>query len=192
MKKVLIGGLMYILLFAGAKENIVGTAGDDVGKEQWKNKIMADPGARAVIKTPKITTIVAINSIPDTEKRDKNDDRLSYEKQEIVVTHVLIREVLLEDDNDYHLVIQDQNSNHLIAEIPNPDKVIPGDQTEFTAEYRAAREMMLKHAADFQHFDYEIRGVLFRDHPHGQTGKADNNIEIHPVLEIKPMNKLNF
>jgi hypothetical protein len=32
--------------------------------------------------------------------------------------------------------------------------------------------------------DVEVTGVAFVDPPHGQTGKAPNNIEFHPILDI--------
>jgi len=31
----------------------------------------------------------------------------------------------------------------------------------------------------------EITGIGFFDRPHGQTGRAPNNIEIHPILSIQ-------
>ena len=43
----LIGGLMYVLLFAAGEEKIGGRDSDDKcgGEERWEQKVMADPEA---------------------------------------------------------------------------------------------------------------------------------------------------
>ena len=193
-QKLLIGGLLYTLLFAGAAETITGSDSDNKcgGDELWEQKVLVDSQASKIITTPEETTIKEINRIPsDTERRTSATPRLSFEKQIVTVRHALIREVILEDDNDLHLVVQDREGNHLIAEIPDP-ACNQAQRSDYIDDYSDAREAMKKHAHDFQHWEFDITGVLFKDRPHRQTGKADNNIEIHPVLKLRAVQQLNF
>src|SRR6185436_1749688 len=194
VKKLTIGGLVYALLFFGASEQFEGSDSDNKcgGEELWEQKVLIDDSAALINTQSEITGINKINAIPtEDEKRTKKKPRLSFEKQVVTVENVLIRKVILEDDNDYHLVVQDRMGNHLIAEITDPE-CEDAQRSDFIDDYFKVREMMEKHAEDFQHWEFDITGVLFKDRSHGQTGKADNNIEIHPVLKLKAVKLLNF
>jgi len=193
IQKVWIGGLLYALLFAGASEGISGSDDDNKcgGKELWEQKVLIDVESSQINTTPDNTTIREINKIDsDKERRTKNNPRLDFEEQVVTVKNVLIRKVIIEDDNDYHLVVQDRQGNHLIAEIVDPN-CDDAQQSDFSDAYFKVREVMEDHANDFQHWTFDITGVLFKDRSHGQTGKADNDIEIHPILKLKPVSYLN-
>jgi hypothetical protein len=114
-------------------------------------------------------------------------------------------------DNDYHLVITDDTLNFtpgrpgsspsghsFIAEIPDPNCIAgahgnPSAHSAFIAGIQNARREL---QAQFPNLDQsgafndaggiavQIMGIGFFDPPHDQTGRAPNNIEIHPVLDI--------
>ena len=114
-------------------------------------------------------------------------------------------------DSDYHLVIADDtlqftkggagnpNPGHsLIAEIPDPN-CIPGKHgdpdvpSRFLAAITCARGKMdvkFPDADKTGQFNdtggiaVTITGVGFFDRSHGQTGRALNDLEIHPILDI--------
>ena len=193
-QKVIIGGLMYVLLFAGAPEAISGGDSDEKcgGEELWSQKILMDEESEDIRRTPELTTIANLIRIDtEGEKRTADNPRLEFEEKEVTVKDVLIRKVILEDDNDYHLVIQDRQGRHMIAEIIDP-ACEDAHQSEFIDDYYAVRETMDQYATKFLHYSFNITGVLFRDRPHGQTGKADNNLEIHPILKLTKNHKLNY
>lgn len=193
-KKMMVGGLLYVLLFSGSAGNITGTDSDKKcgGTDGWDEKVLVDKGASDIIQTPRRTTIADLNAIvTDEEKRTKDEPRMSFEKQIVTVKNCLIRAVLRENDNDYHLVVTDRQGNHLIAEIPDP-KCPDAKHSEYLDQFSQARAMMEKYGSSFQHYEFNITGVPFRDRSHGQTGRADNNLEIHPVLNMRVAKKLPF
>jgi hypothetical protein len=194
IKKVWIGGALYALLFAGITQRIEGGDNDNKcgGEELWDQKVLIDAESSKIKNHPEVTSIKEINGIDsDVERRTKNNPRLDFEEKMITVKNVLIRKVILEDDNDYHLVVQDRDGNHLIAEIVDPE-CRDAQSSDFIDNYYKVRSLMEKHADDFQHWTFNITGVLFKDRSHGQTGKADNDIEIHPILKLVPTKYLNY
>src|SRR5690242_20660367 len=103
IKKLLIGGAAYALLFFHAAGNITGTDSDPQcgGDELWDLKVLKGQAADGVPSTATPTTIADLNSIKTTGKRAGEFTRLSFEKKKVKLHNVLIRKVLREDDNDY-------------------------------------------------------------------------------------------
>src|SRR5207248_1355364 len=100
---------------------------------------------------------------------------------------VTLVEFKLESDSDYHLVIKDASGNTMIAEIPAPSCVsstspfltgIQNARAQFDAKYTATTSFTTVNVP------IQIRGVGMFDFPHGQTGAAPNQIELHPVLNL--------
>lgn len=114
-------------------------------------------------------------------------------------------------DSDYHLVISDDTlqftpggaksrnpGRSLVAEIPDPNCIAgkqgsPDLQSKFTSAITCARGKMdvkFPDADKSGQFNdtggvaVTITGVGFFDRPHGQTGRALNSLEIHPILDI--------
>ena len=189
-----IAGVSYALLFWGAASDITGTDSDNKcgGDELWEQKVLIDDSAVRIRKTPQVTTIVdLININTEDEQRTKEHPRLSFEYQEVTVKNVLIRKVIREDDNDYHLVIQDRAGNHMIAEIADP-KCDDAKRSQFIDQFSDVRQKMDDYGETFLQYEFNITGVLFRDRSHGQTGKSDNNLEIHPVLKLRKVKKIKI
>jgi hypothetical protein len=194
IKKITIAGVLYALVFATAPEKIGGYDSDTKcgGNELWDKKVLLDDSVKKLVKDKSATTIKALNLVDTEQELENKKARMSFEKRIVTVKNVLIRLVKLEDDNDYHLVIQDRQGNHMIAEIIDPECDVAKNNTRYIQQFMDVRKVMKKYGTTFQHYEFEMTGVLFRDRPHDQTGKADNNLEIHPVLKLKAIKKLTY
>jgi Bacterial Ig domain len=125
-----------------------------------------------------------------------------------VITGRLV-EFKMEADSDYHLVITDDTlsfsaggsappSGHsFVAEIPDPNCITGAHGNSsptslFIDGIRNARQKFQSHFSNIQSGAFndaggipvQLVGIGFFDFPHGQVGRAPNNIEIHPVLDI--------
>lgn len=194
-QKFLIGSAMYILLFAGGAEGIGGSDDDTKcgGEERWEQKVMIDPEADQVNETPQETTIeqlLAINTKTKENKYTESRPRRPFESQVFKIKHCFITDVLREDDNDLHIVIEDGKGHHMIAEIPDP-KCGQAKKSNWIDDFTKARKTMLDYASNYRHYLFTVTGVLFVDRYHRQTGAADNNVEVHPILDIKKEKKIN-
>jgi len=92
-----------------------------------------------------------------------------------------------------------------IGEVPDPSCFSGSDgsfgsQTPFANGIALARQTMnqrFPNADQSGGWNYgagvpvEITGVGFFDRPHNQTGRAPNNIEIHPILSIRFLDQPN-
>jgi hypothetical protein len=195
-KKYFIGGLLYFLVFAGAgTETIGGSDSDDKcgGKERWAVKVMSDQAADFINETPHDTTmaeLLKINTTTGVYKYKETKPRMAIESQVYRIKHCFITKILIENDNDLHLVIEDGKKHTMIAEIPDPD-CLDAQNSPFINSFVETRQTLMKYANNYRHYMFTITGVLFVDKSHGQTGKSPNNIEIHPILEIKKEKKIN-
>ena len=119
-----------------------------------------------------------------------------------------------ESDDDYHLVLTDDTLKYtdetahppipptghsFIGEVPDPSCFSGSDgsfgsQTPFADGIISARQTMDHRFPnadqsgkwnDGAGAPVEITGIGFFDRPHGQLGRAPNNIEIHPILSIR-------
>ena len=194
-KKFIIGGALYTLLFVAGPEQIGGKDTDNKcgGEERWTYKVLEDNEANNISETPSLTTIKDLTSI-NTKTKDaaysEGRPRADFEKKVYTIKHCFITKVLRENDNDLHLVIEDGAGNTMIAEIPDPQ--CPDAKKSIWIEYfNDARATMFQYRSNFRHYMFTVTGVAFVDRSHGQTGKAPNNVEIHPILEIKKEKKIN-
>jgi hypothetical protein len=191
-KKITIAGMVYVLLFAGAGAGIIDRDNDTKcgGIERWDVKVLVDNKADELNSKVKVTTIEDMNAIPDTVKIKASTERMDMEEQLYEIKDVLITAAILESDNDIHIVIEDGKKNHMIAEIPDP-KCPDAKRSDYINDYKLARKTMLEHKNDYNHYRFDITGVLFKDkkHPKSPTGNADNCIELHPVVKLTPKGK---
>jgi len=124
------------------------------------------------------------------------------------------------DDGDYHLVLTDDTLNYtdesahppvpptghsFIGEVPDPSCFSGrdgsfGSQTPFAESIKSVRQAMDQRFPnadqtggwnDGSGVPVEVTGIGFFDRPHGQTGRAPNNIEIHPILSIQFLDQPN-
>ena len=158
------------------------------GVERWAIKVLTDPSAMAVDTNPILSTITNLTLLSTPTPSTTMARYIGVEdKTYKVVCKITIKKA--ESDNDYHLVLSDTvNGNTLIGEIPDP--VCPDAANSiYVNQYIAARNFVNTYIASGNVSNInlpavEVTGVAFIDPPHGQTGKAPNNLELHPILYI--------
>lgn len=161
------------------------------GEERWSVKTLADPAAVGVIKTPTETTVANMVSLirpPSVNGSLPRTGTTENTEYKIAATLTLYKQ---EADRDYHLVLEDNDDHTMIAEIPDP-ACVAKDSPAFEQISRARQEFdshfkvsSNKHATSIP---VVVTGIGFFDIVHGgsgQIGHAENNIELHPVLDIQ-------
>jgi len=192
-KKVIIAGVTYALLFAGAGAGIVNRDNDNKcgGEERWEQKVLIDEKVEDINTTPVLTTIKDMNDISTSNLEiKKNTERQDIEKQVYTIKDCFITHAIREDDNDIHIVIEDGQKHTMIAEIPDT-KCKDAKSSEFVDDFRKARKTFLKYQNVYNHYKFDITGVLFVDKKHSKppTGNGKNNVELHPVIDLKATTK---
>src|SRR5713226_3791708 len=157
------------------------------GVERWSVKTGTDPDAHLVnLSAPTSTTITNMRAFTAPNPIPANN-RVSPAETTVWVINATLTLFKLESDSDYHLVIQDASGNTMITEIPAPSCVGSGSpflsgitnaRSEFDARFTATTSFQTAN------IPVQITGVGMFDFPHGQTGAAPNQIELHPVLDI--------
>ncbi|HWZ44116.1 MAG TPA: alkaline phosphatase family protein [Candidatus Saccharimonadales bacterium] len=157
------------------------------GVERESVKTGTDPDASKVnLGSSTNTTIVNLRAFP-TQSTIPANNRIAPEETTVWVVNATLTLFKLESDSDYHLVIQDAAGNTMITEIPAPSCV--GSTSPFLSaitNVRAKFDAMFTATTSFQtaNIPVQITGVGMFDFPHGQSGAAPNQIELHPVLDI--------
>jgi len=156
------------------------------GTERWPVKTGTDDDVNKIdLRTVVPTTIAELITLPAPPSTIPNMRSVPVEVTVYRVSGTLV-EYKREADSDYHLVIRDDSGHTMIAEIPSPSCVGGGPlllgiteaRKEFDAEFTVTGSW--KHA----NTPITITGVGFFDSIHGQTGVAQNGIELHPVLGV--------
>jgi len=185
------------------------------GKERWGPKDGTDPQAPNIdltnITPEAVTDLVAIHQ---PHLPSDNTTRIVPDETHVYRVQARLVKWKHESDNDYHLVLTDDTLNYtdesahppvpptghsFIGEVPDPSCFSGSDgsfgsQTPFADGITSSRQTIDQRfpnadqtgnwndGADAQ---VEITGIGFFDRPHNQTGRAPNNIEIHPILSIR-------
>jgi uncharacterized membrane protein len=157
------------------------------GVERWSVKTGTDADAGLVnLNAPMNTTIANMRAFATPGTIPANN-RVAPAETTLWVINATLTLFKLESDSDYHLVIQDASGNTMITEIPAPSCV--GSGSPFLSGITNARskfDAMFSATTSFQaaNIPVQITGVGMFDFPHGQTGAAPNQIELHPVLDV--------
>ncbi len=157
------------------------------GVERQSVKVGTDADIGKVnFNAPQNTTIAALRAFP-TPATIPTNNRISPEETTVWIVDATLTLIKLESDQDYHLVIQDASGNTMIAEIPAPSCVPSSSpMSPGVTKARAAVDAMFNVTTSFQTVNVPVRitGVGMHDFPHGQTGAAPNQIELHSVIDI--------
>jgi hypothetical protein len=162
------------------------------GKERWSIKTGTDQGATQIdINSPQQTTIANLVQFPAPQPIPK-DTRVDGPETTAWTINGTLTAFKFENDpstgdSDYHLVVADQSGLTMIVEIPFPQCV--GNGSPFAARIANARQTFdskFTAGPDFQQVSVPVTvvGVGMFDFAHGQFGRSDNGIELHPVLDI--------
>jgi len=161
--------------------------GPQCGIERWSVKTGTDTDANLVnLNSITSTTIAALSALPAPANKPENN-RVAPTETTVFVLNATLTDYVLEDDSDYHLVLKDTSGKTMIVEVPSPTCVGPGSpflpgitnaRSEFNARFTTTTSFKTANVP------VQVKGVGFFDFIHGQTGVADNGIELHPVLDI--------
>jgi uncharacterized membrane protein len=157
------------------------------GVERESVKTGTDPDAHlANLNSSTSTTIASMRAFTTPNPIPANN-RVSPAETTVWVINATMTLFKLESDSDYHIVIQDAAGNTMITEIPAPSCV--GSTSPFLADITNARATFDANFTATTSFTsvsvpVQVTGVGMFDFPHGQTGAAPNQIELHPVLSI--------
>lgn len=169
-----------------------GPAPRGCGVERWPVKTGSDPDAALVdLNSATPTTIASLRAFSYPSSIPSNGRVAPAETTQWVI-HGTLTKYKIEDDSDYHLVVQDGAGITMVTE-----SVFPGDSPACVstsspflpgmAITRCEMDSALPLATgSFQNVSVPVRivGVGMFDFPHGQTGAAPNQIEIHPIIDI--------
>ena len=113
-----------------------------------------------------------------------NTPREPREQQEYTVKATLVG-YKAESDGDFHLVIQDSGRT-MIIEAVNPGCAKSSPLFSQIETVRTVITGAMNPTATYRHCKIPIMvtGLLFEDFGHGQTGVADNFLELHPLVSI--------
>ena len=157
------------------------------GVERWSIKTGTDPGAGSIdVSNPTATTIAEMRTWP-TPNPIPSSSRVAPHETTLYVVNATLTLYKLESDSDVHLVMQDGSGNTIVTEIPCPGCV--GASSPFGAAIANARAVFDAHytaTGSFQtaNVPVQVKGIGMFDFPHGQTGAAPNQIELHPIVDI--------
>jgi len=156
------------------------------GTERWSQKVLVDAAVGTINFTPILTTVNSlVNIVTPTPSTTMPRYAGVEDKTYKVICNITIKKA--EADNDYHLVLSD-GTHTLIGEIPDPT-CSAAATSAYVNQYIAARNFIDTYIGPGSYSSVnipqvEVYGVAFVDPPHGQTGAAPNNLEIHPILQI--------
>lgn len=156
------------------------------GVERWSIKVLTDALASTVDFSPINSSVQNLVTLT-TPFADPYMSRVAgiEDKTYKIVCNITIKKD--ESDNDFHLVLSD-GTNTLIGEIPDPACSAAASSAHVN-QFIATRNFINTNIATGNIYNVNIgsvtiTGVAFIDPPHGQTGAAPNNIELHPILDI--------
>jgi hypothetical protein len=167
-------------------------AGLACGVERWFVKTLADDAAARIdVTTATPTTIKALNGfgahctgLPETRAYPEEfrvfevDGRITY------IAH--------EDDRDYHIALEDPDAPGFTIVTELADTVCAGAvisphfTTLRTAEAMWSMLLGGRSTTSLIGTTVRVRGVGFYDFSHGQRGRSQNCMELHPILSIDP------
>jgi hypothetical protein len=156
------------------------------GVERWSEKVLVDAAVGTINWTPVVQTVTQLANLttptPSTSMpRTGPVETTCYQ----VSCSITIKKA--ESDNDYHLVLSDGSST-VIGEIPDPS-CSAAAASAYVNDFIAARNFIDANIASGNVMSVSIppvvvTGVGFVDPPHGQTGAAPNNFEVHAITNI--------
>jgi len=156
------------------------------GVERWDEKVLTDILANTVVLTPNLTTVAHLVLITTPTPNTTMPRYQPVEDSTYKVTcKITIKKA--EADSDFHLVLSD-GTHTLIGEIPDPVCTSVA-VSSYASLFQACRNFINANIASGNVSNVNIpsvtvTGVAFVDPPHGQTGAAPNNLELHPIIDI--------
>ena len=155
------------------------------GEQRWPVKTLADRDASLVDTVPTPTSVAELVAIPRPTTRFERDGRTGPVELTTFLLRARLVRVLPQDDLDIHLVVRDLDTDSLTLVTEVPDSTCVADP-RLGRKYNDVRRTLRSIPRDAV---IEFTGVGFFDYEHGQSGMADNGIEIHPLLSLRRVNE---
>ncbi len=158
------------------------------GTERWDVKTLTDIAAARINFTPTQATVEQLAVLRAPGAIALHTPRFAAEQQTYTLSARLVG-FKLEKDSDIHVVIAGSSGATMIVEIPDPGCTGTRKHAEMA---KARADFVTRFGQPTRKFtrvsgtSVTVSGVLFFDLLHGQTGVANNGVEIHPVLAIGP------
>ena len=165
------------------------------GTERWSVKTLSDPDTVKIDFNQVVTSSVHLQTGLTAPHPIKDIPRRADESTVYQITCRVLgfkKEGGATGDKDFHVVIEDPETHEtMIAEIPSEecDGVAGTSRAEQFAELRQwFSDNIGEPTVNFHKLKDPVTviltGVGFFDYNHGQTGRANNGREIHPVLTM--------
>jgi hypothetical protein len=181
--------------------NLVAQCGVKCGSERWVVKTASDPTINQLVLKPKTRTIHWLRTqAPPQSKSDVRTQGL--EKENIRVRSRLVGYKKETEDHDFHVVLADPTTGEtMIVEFPDvacsgvcastlrPDIVKARNDFLASAPVKKRGKPTTKYKELEETAFVEVIGPGFWDFSHHQTGRAPNDIEIHPVIWFRVCKK---
>jgi hypothetical protein len=165
------------------------------GIERWPIKTLSDPDVGKVNFNPRDSSVGRLGKktaphVSSSTPRIDGVETTTYRVQARLV------EFKREDDRDVHLVIAVPSDSAKTMIVEFPDTACPGaNGSPKKKQMGAARSALISACGTPSSSSFHklkgtatVTGVGFWDVPHGQTGRAPNSIELHPVLRFSSSN----
>jgi len=161
------------------------------GEERWPVKTLSDPDASRVnLSNVQVTTIKALNQFA-THCATLPDARAYAEEFQVYEVVGRIIASSPESDLDYHIAVADMDdpTYTIVTETPDPncDGVVNSPYRQALIQARSAFDALVagRPISALVGTVVRIRGVGFYDFAHGQTGRSQSCIELHPIFGIE-------
>jgi hypothetical protein len=168
------------------------SCGGSCGVERWGAKVLTDAPSANVNMTPQLTTVAQLVTLPkvtpgSNDPRGGPNGTYTPEFNTYLIRNANMSIIKSESDLDYHLVLADPQSSGttMIGEIPCPNCANGSKYQCFFTRARHALEAKFGAPPSISGTTpVSLIGAAFYDPPHGQTGAAPNNLEIHSIMAI--------
>lgn len=155
------------------------------GVERWAVKTLSDEAASQVSlaeATP--TTVADLNALPARCSGLPNT-RISPDEFRVYEVTGRVREVRVELDHDYHVVLEDPADAGVTVVVEVVDPSCSG------AASSPHRDVLARTRTRFEGMSEQgrllrVRGIAFYDFAHRQAGRSESCLELHPVVGVGP------
>jgi hypothetical protein len=158
------------------------TLGVACGVERWAVKTLTDPDATRVNFSDVLrTTVASLNGFP-AHCSGLPDNRTFSEEFRVYEATGIVQLTRSEDDSDIHIVLADLNNptQTIVIEVVHPACALTSPYLSMLSQARATYESL----GPLTGKTVTVRGVGFYDFAHGQTGRSQSCIELHPIIGI--------
>lgn len=157
------------------------------GVERWPVKTGTDAD-RSRVSTSVVSTSIAALAARGKPSHYPTNNRIAPTELHVWQVTATVTQYKEEADSDIHLVLTDSARRSMIAEIPSPNCV--GSTSRWRNNISSARAAWthsypVSTSWHHIHRSVTLNGLGFFDPPHGQTGAAQNGIELHPVIHVQ-------